>query len=187
MTEQKKKRTVIGFYGPAGSGKSTAADILVASYAFRLVSFSAPIKEAMKAIGLTEEEINGSKKEHPTEKLLWRSPRYAMQTFGTEWGRNLIHPDIWIELWRRKVSSLPDNIPVVCDDVRFPNEADAIHSLGGVIVRISRPTVTFQSNHPSEEGKIIPDFVVENNTTEWQLAKSVTEIAVSMLVNLQEV
>jgi len=58
-----------------------------------------------------------------------------MQTIGTEWGRNMIHPDIWVRAWEQ---SLPEDADVVVDDVRFPNEVAAIRRLGGDVIRICR-------------------------------------------------
>jgi hypothetical protein len=42
-----------------------------------------------------------------------------MITLGTEWGRDLVHADIWTRLWAARAECFP---LVVADDVRFPNE-----------------------------------------------------------------
>lgn len=39
---------------------------------------------------------------------------------------------------------------VVIDDVRFPNEADLIRSLGGELWHIERPTAELTTSHASE-------------------------------------
>ena len=72
----------------------------------------------------------------PCELLGGATPRHAMQTLGTEWGRQLLHPDLWIILWRSRARSTP---LVVVDDVRFPNEVAAVRAEGGTIWRINRP------------------------------------------------
>jgi hypothetical protein len=62
-----------------------------------------------------------------------------MQTLGTEWGRGWIHEDLWVELWRKHVGyHLSIGGKVVVDDSRFPNEAKAVHALGGKLIRIRR-------------------------------------------------
>lgn len=132
-------RTVIAFTGLAGSGKSTVAEHLTRHHGFTRVRFAGPLKEMMRALGLTEAEIEGDRKEVPCELLGGRTPRYAMQTIGTEWGRNIIARDLWIRAWRAAVDKLPAGASVVVDDCRFPNEADAVRALGGVLVRIVRP------------------------------------------------
>ncbi len=61
-----------------------------------------------------------------------------MQTLGTEWGRNLIASDLWIRAWQHALANVPAGVPVVVDDCRFPNEADAVVAAGGICVRIER-------------------------------------------------
>ena len=54
----------------------------------------------------SEEEIDGRWKEHPCSLLLNKTPRYAMQTLGTEWGRELIGENIWTHIWKCHVTEL---------------------------------------------------------------------------------
>jgi hypothetical protein len=51
-----------------------------------------------------------------------------MQTLGTEWGRKIIHPEIWLLAWKNSVEELGAYGNVVVDDVRFPNELAIIQS-----------------------------------------------------------
>jgi hypothetical protein len=44
-----------------------------------------------------------------------------MVTLGTEWGRDAVHPDLWVRLW---AASGPRTSRVVVEDVRFPNEVE---------------------------------------------------------------
>lgn len=78
---------------------------------------------------------------------LWPShvtPRLAMQTLGTEWGRRLF-ADVWVEATLREIR---DGERVVLCDVRFPNEAIAIRRRGGRVIRLTRGRP--ESAHPSE-------------------------------------
>ena len=100
--------------------------------------FAAPLKSMLAVIGLTDEELNGSRKKQPSDLLCGRTPRYAMRTLGTEWGRDLIHPDLWVTLWTASIADLR-RFCLVADDVRFPNEVAAIHKLGGEVWRVNRP------------------------------------------------
>jgi hypothetical protein len=125
---------VIGLKGKIGAGKSTAAQYFI-ERGYKLIRFADPIKNMLRAIGLSEEQIDGALKEMPAIILSGTTPRFAMQTLGTEWGR-AIHPDFWVSLWRRE--ALKYDL-VVVDDCRFINEAWAIHKRNGAVIEIRRP------------------------------------------------
>ena len=131
-------RRIVAFTGLAGCGKSTAAHHLVAQ-GWQRVRFAGPLKAMMAALGLTEREIEGDLKQKPSDLLCGSTPRHAMQTIGTEWGRDLIGGAVWVRAWRAALDRVPAGVPVVVDDCRFQNEADAVRDLGGVIIRIVRP------------------------------------------------
>ena len=159
---------IIGFSGPAGAGKSTAAKYLVERHGFRLVKFAGPLKAMMRAIlpgDNVNEWLEGALKEtvHP---VLGCTPRHAMQTLGTEWGRYCIDSHLWVNLAREDILSGGD---VVLDDVRFENEVDMIGGLGGQVVRL-RPKSTghHPSGHRSEEGCIF-DILMHNQSDIRQL------------------
>lgn len=157
---------LIGLTGLARSGKSTAANYLVKEKKFIRVPFAAPLKRMLRSLGLTDAEINGDLKEEPCDLLCGRSPRFAMQRLGTEWGRGLIHPDLWIELWRRDAEQLiKSGHSVVVDDCRFENEARALRNLGGKIVHIRNgdSVNTTVEPHISEGQPIAPDLRVLND------------------------
>jgi hypothetical protein len=151
---------IVGFCGPIGCGKSTAAAYLVETYDFERRRFAGPLKAMMKALGLTDSEIDGEHKERPCLLLGNKTPRHAMQTLGTEWGRMLIHPNLWVDAWR---FSLPDNKDVVVDDVRFANEEKAIRDLGGLLIQIEREGTGGLAQHASELQGIRGDIVIQNN------------------------
>ena len=85
--------------------------------------------------------------------------RQLLQEVGTDAMRNVIHPNVWVN------ALFADYIPVqyhdggifynkkeypnwIITDVRFPNEAEAIKSRGGVLIRVERNKDT--GTHPSE-------------------------------------
>lgn len=154
---------LIAFTGPAGSGKSTAARHLVEKHGFVLVKFAGPLKAMMRAIGFGDADIEGEFKERPHYLLQGKTPRHAMQTLGTEWGRECIGPDFWIVLWARTVGDVLDQGgKVVCDDCRFDNEATAVHDMGGTIVRLTgRGGIA--GGHSSEAGGWLADVEVAND------------------------
>ena len=75
------------------------------------------------------------------------SVRHMLQTLGTEWGRNCIHTNVWLQCWEQRIAHTDF---VVVDDVRFPNDADLVTRLGGEMWRIERPGVVANTSHASE-------------------------------------
>lgn len=153
---------VIALTGFAGSGKSTASKYLVEKHGYQLVKFAGPLKDMLRAIGLSEAQIEGELKEEPCEWLQGATPRHAMQTLGTQWGRACIGPSFWIELWVRRVNQvIATGGRVVVDDCRFPNEADEVRKLGGVVWRlVGRGGIA--SAHESEAGCGEADAEIRN-------------------------
>lgn len=145
---------LVALSGAAGSGKTTAADYLIEHYGYHRIKFAEPIKDMLRAIGLTHEQIEGRYKESPSYILCGRTPRYVMQTLGTEWGRDLIGVDLWVNLWQRRVTAMAAERPdarFVVDDMRFPNELAAVQQLGGTRITVHRPTVSgLAGDHVSE-------------------------------------
>jgi hypothetical protein len=169
-------RPIIGFSGPAGSGKSTAAKVLT-DMGWQRVRFAGPLKAMMKALGCSDEEIDGHLKMAPSLLLGGKTPRFAMQTLGTEWGRNLISPTLWTDAWKHQVDSLPSDIPVVVDDVRFPNEAALIRERGGLLIGLRREGYEPSSEHASEAFAFAPDQWLDNVGEIDTLRYSVSKIA----------
>lgn len=156
---------IIGLTGYAGSGKSTAAAVLV-DLGWSQRKFAAPLKAMLRAMldiqgvppDVVERMIEGDLKERCSVMLGGKTPRHAMQALGTEWGRMRLADSIWIEAAMRTVDSKG---LTVFDDCRFPNEAEAIRVRGGVVVRIERPGVGPINGHVSEV-LVEPDFTIFN-------------------------
>ena len=110
--------------GPGLAWQVHAVGHLVAKHGFVRVRFADPLKAMMRQLGPGEREIDGDLKEVPSAILGGQTPRYAMQHLGTEWGRNLIHPDLWVMAWKERAKQCER---VVADDCRFPNEVQNIY------------------------------------------------------------
>ena len=157
---------VIGLTGKAGSGKSTAAKYLVEEYGYTLIKFADPLKDMLRVIGLGHYELEGDGKEKPCYLLGGKTPRFAMRSLGTEWGRHTMYQDIWVEAWYRRANEIVQSGgKVVCDDVRFPNEISAVKCLPGKIINIVNPSVVSKDNHISETLNLEYDFRILNNDT----------------------
>lgn len=165
---------IIGLTGYAGSGKSTAAKHLVEKHGFTQVKFAGPLKQMMRCLGLGDREIEGDLKEVPHPVLNYKTPRYAMQTLGTEWGRELIGQNLWVNVGVESThQALGEGSQVVIDDCRFPNEAAAIKELGGVIIKINRPGVEPVNAHASESQELPVDWEVYNVGTPEALGRAI--------------
>ena len=179
--------TVIGLSGFAQSGKTTAALYLEKKYGVRRKHIAEPLRAMlavlMQANGMSSEEITryleGDLKESVVP-CLGITSRYAQITLGTEWGRELISQDLWSNTW---AAGVQDGESVMNDSVRFPNEADAIRRLGGVVIMIQRPGTRpakfkwgkfgeflydklglLWGVHDSERiDRIKPDFIIHND------------------------
>lgn len=175
---------VIALTGEAGSGKSAAASHLMETFGYEPVKFAFPLKVMLRAYygtqGLEPEEIErrieGDLKEEPDPYLNGHTPRHAMETLGTEWGRICMGDTFWIDAWRRKALQHPK---VVVDDCRFDNEAQEVRSLSGEVIRL-RPKERRRkrSKHAAERGidDSLVDFEIANDGTLDDLRAKLTEI-----------
>jgi hypothetical protein len=158
---------IIGFAGLAGAGKDAAAACVPGAWP---MAFADPIYWMLSAMtGMSVDELKDrDAKEEPIE-WLGRSPRFLLVTLGTEWGRDVVHPDLWVRIAARRLDTLESYgiETVVVSGVRFVNEVDLIHSRGGEVWRIDRLGTERMSGHRSEDGipPVLIDRVIVNDGT----------------------
>lgn len=154
---------LIGLCGEGGCGKSVISKTLMEEFGFKLIKQADVLKAMLRTfyefIDIPEEAIDarieGYLKDAPDPYLKGQTPRHAMQTLGTEWGRDQLYQDIWMGIWKRRTSAaMSAGFSVVCDDIRFHNEAFELHQKGGVLYRVNRPhhkqVAADFGTHPSE-------------------------------------
>lgn len=85
------------------------------------------------------------------------SPRRILQLIGTELGRNLGSPDIWVNTLKRSVIETNADLTIVTD-IRFDDEAQIIHQIPNMsdslvlqITSTNSPHL-INTNHASEAG-----------------------------------
>lgn len=157
---------LVGLIGRKGSGKDTAAETLLGQ-GYENVKFAGALKDMLRCVlayqgvdaETIERMIEGDLKEVPTDYLAGKTPRFAMQTLGTEWGRDLIGKGFWAGATMRRVRNLLSaGKRVVITDVRFPNEVGSVEVQGGVPFGITadwiKPT---EGEHESEA--LIDDLI----------------------------
>lgn len=174
---------IIGITGKARSGKDTVGNYLCLKHNFVQLSFAAPIKRMVTTLLNRGEDWIEEHKEKFIPGL--ESPRVLMQTLGTEWGRNIIDENIWINLVSREINNLmtqhahPVPAGVVITDCRFENEAEWIHRQGGgriwQVIRFDAPEIP---SHSSEAGLStnLVDEILLNNSGYEKLYQRIEEI-----------
>lgn len=145
---------IIGMTGRKRSGKDTVGAYLRMKHSFAQESFAKPLKEAVRYIyGWGHEHLDGSLKE-VVDPYWQTTPRAVLQSFGTEIGRQL-DQNLWVKSLQRRLESFQTGsggpTSFVITDVRFPNEAEVVKSLGGEIWRITRPALGERTDHHASE------------------------------------
>lgn len=144
---------VIGIAGRARTGKDTTANFLIAEYGGYRYSFADPLRAMLKAgLGIDMADPYWAKNKEVEIAALGKSPRQLMQTLGTEWGRDMIHPEIWLTLATDKLRM--HGRGMVIPDLRFENEVQWVRKYGGVIIHLSRDDAPEIAPHSSESGLI---------------------------------
>lgn len=129
---------IIGLTGDRGIGKSTVANILKEA-GYMEYSFALPIKEGlMKITGLSYEELDSQEYKEKPISWLGVTPRDLFRTMGTLWGRNMINPDIWTIIAKRRMMGEYAGKNIIISDVRFENELNMIRDMGGIIIHIKK-------------------------------------------------
>lgn len=141
---------LIGITGAARSGKDTVASFLLSLRGGYLYSFADPIREMLKALGVDLSDPYWQDRKELTIKTINASPRRMMQTLGTEWGRELIHPDLWVLLAAKKLKA--NGQGMIVTDVRFENEAAFVRDNDGVLIHVTRTNGVLVEAHKSENG-----------------------------------
>tara|TARA_R110002126_G_scaffold2827_1_gene15611 strand:- start:38279 stop:39052 length:774 start_codon:yes stop_codon:yes gene_type:complete len=136
-------------------------------------------------------------------ETLLLTPRKLLQLIGTEAGRQIIHPNIWVNaLFADYVCNdcgqkecptdeedtgqmIHRSFPNwIITDVRFPNEVEAIEDKGGTVIRIERTPrsygTEFEIEHSSETALDDYDFdyVINNNGSISDLIDKVRQILI---------
>jgi hypothetical protein len=180
-------RIVIAFGHKKRRGKDTAAQFAVdflneavGPGCARLDHFAHSLKEGIlrQVFGFSDNQLYGDLKE--TIDNFWGfTPRWALQTVGTELMRDHIDQDIWAKTVYRRF--IDDSLcHVIIGDLRFPNEMSMVKRMGGYTVRVDRDVESEQDNHSSETSLEDADwdFTINNNGTLEEL-----KLEVKMVVN----
>lgn len=152
---------VIGLTGFVGSGKTTVSNWFTQNHSFRRLSFAEPLRKMIMSLGVPEEVLRDPiLKEQPHPALLGRSPRFAMETLGTGWGRQTMHPHFWVGHFALAARS---GKFIICDDVRYQNEVEAIRELGGRVYKLIVPGQEPRVDTDFAVQSVLPDEALDND------------------------
>lgn len=170
LPKQMKRPKIVGLYSSAPQSGKTCVASIISEHGYTIVPFAGTLKDMIipmiTALGYDYPrawELVISDKNYVLPEI-GVSARHMLQTLGTEYGRQCLHPDIWLKCWEKKAERFS---AVVSDDVRFPNEADLIRKLGGEMWLVRRFDVQRTTSH-SSEGSLDDygfDRVIENDGT----------------------
>ncbi len=173
-----EKEMVIGLTGYARSGKNTIAEEFVNNAQFEQAGFADNLKSILYSLnpyifnyGLYVRLQNVVDGVGWDEAKSIPDVRELLQRLGTEGGRTALGENVWIDGLFNK----PHEAKIVISDLRFKNEADAIHERGGYVIRIDRPGVGPANGHSSENIDFDVDYVVKNDKDPIDTYKDIVE------------
>lgn len=156
--EEKSMTRIIVLAGLAGSGKDTAAEVFLEHRGWTRQPLAGPLKMMLQTLltirGCPDPRryTDGDLKEAPCAYLNGQTARHAMQTLGTEWGRERIAQTLWLDTWRDQFGEHDNRcVGVVVTDCRFANEAEYLKAMGAEIYLVKRPGFQRRMNHASED------------------------------------
>lgn len=141
---------VIGLHGRARAGKDTVANFIISHRGGYLYSFADPIRAMLVPLGIDMSDPYWQARKEDVIPALGVSPRRLMQTLGTEWGRQIISPDLWLIMAKQRLLNFGPGMVIA--DVRFENEASWVRSQGGRVIHVERPKNVAVEAHASEAG-----------------------------------
>ena len=187
---------IVGITGFKRSGKSTTAEILADDYGFQIIELTDKLKAVLLGGNpwvTPKLRLKDVIREYGWElaKDTFPEVRRLMQDFASEGVRDNLGEDTWLDAWQK---SLPRDSTTVQSfggevvsemhryghattaNVRFPNEVARIHSIGGVIWKVTRPgymTTTDKHRSETQTANLLVDDFINNNGTVDDLRRTV--------------
>lgn len=159
----------VAFYGQMASGKTYLAKYLEETYGYRRVAFA----DKLKAIAYELFHVTGKD----------GNSRLILQQIGGS--MRAIDKDVWINhlistlKWYVDTGRMNAHAPIVVDDLRLVNEAEALKANGFTLIRVdveetqrvarvstlypSMPSEAVLDVSEREYEVIVPDYVIVNN------------------------
>jgi len=124
---------------------------------------------------LEPKQVYGTDDDKNTPTKYGKTAREFLQTFGTDIMRS-IKDTVWVDYTIKKITQEQSSVAII-PDVRFPNEVDAIHNAGGIVIRLTRDV--FSDSHKCESALDADkfdwnkfDYTINNNETVFELIRT---------------
>ena len=133
--------TCIGINGLKYAGKDTLYQLFPALIAsVTKLELARPLKSILiEHFGFSESDCYDAVHKEDFNEFWGFTNRQAMERIGNGL-REVFHPEVWVKLTKLKIQeSLNKGFLPIVTDVRYPNEAEMIHNLGGIVINISNP------------------------------------------------
>jgi hypothetical protein len=185
---------LLAFSGLKGSGKDTAAAILVDEYSFTKLAFADALREMLLIIDpyvpvttgqmwdYTDKIVTHMPLSHVIDEFGWDTAkrempevRRLMQVIGTEAGRMIFGTNVWVDLLTKRFPDIADDeVRYVITDCRFDNEVEFVRNNGGTVVWIDRPGLS-SDGHASESTHIkdLASTIVYNDETQEEFEEDI--------------
>lgn len=122
-------------------------------------------------------------------ELVKTTPRLLLQLMGTECGRQILHPNLWVNAVMANYKptgefNIIDDRSIYPDwvitDMRFPNELVSIKSKGGLTIRVNRTSEIYGGEHESETAldNAVFDYSIDNSGTIKDLVEKIKGILI---------
>jgi hypothetical protein len=119
---------IIGIVGKAGSGKDTVAHMIPGA---KLLSFADPLKEfCAQVFEWNRNTLWGpsENRNRPDPRYGGLTPRHALQTLGTQWGR-ACYENVWVDLGIRRAKEwLETQVDIVGGDYAVRSNVPLLRS-----------------------------------------------------------
>ena len=167
IIQRSKPAKVVGLCGRGRSGKDTVASYLQA-FGYERVAFADPLKTAASALGwdgTKEDTLSG-------RSFLVKFGRIIRDNYAEDFCIERAHRTIYE--WEFE--------QVIVTDVRYQNELDWIHELGGPVVRVIRPdTPLLGCPLEADAEELQADYTFWNDETHGKLRAKVENILVPLI------
>lgn len=137
----------------ARCGKTTFASVLQRERKGSIAKFATPLYKMIELFFSKEDKDN---KQQVDNLGLNINKRKFLSTLGTDWGRKLIHKNLWVNYFD-KTTNL--NKTVIIDDVRFENEIQYVLQKGGIWIILLKDNLVYDESYSHQSEKFTKNIV----------------------------